>query len=651
MKQNSHYADICWQEGVPIANAFDDPYYSRDDGLAESRFVFLDGADILERAKSRERFVVAETGFGTGLNFLATWQAWQASNTKTRLIFVSAEAYPMSVPDMEKAHAHFPELADLSRDLREAMPPPSNGFHIRHFNGGNVTLLLMYGTADNVYARLNAQVDAWYLDGFAPARNPSMWTDKLFGEIARLSSAGATLATFTAAGFVRRGLTDVGFDMKKTVGFGRKRERLVGTYGKPTSPAHASGNSELPAWSRPVGCTADRVAIVGGGIAAASLASAFRLRGVTPTVVRSPKTLPASSLPAAILAPRFMLDDAPERGFFSSAFAQAVSLDAYKSAMSPAKGVVLKGQKPEDFDRFDRIVEFYGWPADWMHRSADGIVLPRGATVNAQKLIETLFADVPILDSKVAAIVPAKDGWQLRDESDQNILEADCVVVAAGLEASALLSSPALGHQTGTDLQPVLRPVAGQIEVVKSSGLADLPPETLSYGGYVSAETDDGDGHAIRTIGTTFTPQPYDSHAELKPRPTAREKILEDFFAATGGEIKEQESIRSWAGWRATVSDHLPYAGPVPDWGDLVEACAPLAKDASLPLNKTPGFHDGLYCLTGLGSKGFQYGPLLGDYLAAMILSEPSPVPTDMIPKLHPARAAVRSVVRGPTKG
>lgn len=651
MKQISRYADICWQEGVPVANAFDDPYYSRDDGLAESRFVFLEGASILERANAAQRFVVAETGFGTGLNFLATWQAWRASNTNARLIFVSAEAYPMSTPDMEKAHAHFPELADLSRSLRDAMPPPSNGFHIRHFDGGNVSLLLMYGAADNAYANLNAQVDAWYLDGFAPARNPSMWTDKLFREIARLSSVGTTLATFTAAGFVRRGLADVGFDMKKTAGFGRKRERLVGTYKRPEQPAIASGSRELPEWSKPLACPADRVAIVGGGIAAASLASAFRLRGVTPTVVRSPTIQPASSLPAAILAPRFMLDDTPERDFFSSAFAQVVSLDAYRSAMSPVKGIVLKGKKPEDFERFERIIEFYGWPKDWMDHSAEGLVLPRGATVTSQKVLEALFADVPIINTQVAAIVPTGESWQLRDESNQNILEAECVVVATGMEASKLLSSPALGHETGTDPQPMLRPVIGQIEIAPSSNLTGLPPETLSYGGYVSAETDSGDGQAIRTIGTTFKPQSYDNQTELKPTTMAQEKILEDFFEATGGEITDPDNIRSWAGWRATVSDHLPYAGPVPDWGNLVEACAPLAKDASLTLNKTPRFHDGLYCLTGLGSKGFQYGPLLGDYLAAMILSEPSPIPADMAPRLHPGRAAVRSIVRGPAKG
>lgn len=651
MKQNSRYADICWQDGVPVANLFDDPYYSRDDGLAESRFVFLEGADIIERAKTAKRFVIAETGFGTGLNFLATWQAWRASNANTRLIFVSAEAHPMSIPDMEKAHTCFPELADLSQQLRDAMPPPSDGYHIRHFDDGTVSLLLMYGTADNAYANLNAQVDAWYLDGFAPAKNPSMWTDKLFREIARLSSTGTTLATFTAAGFVRRGLTEVGFDMKKIAGFGRKRERLVGTYSRPEHTAAVSGDCELPAWSKLGPSKTDRIVVVGGGIAAASLASAFRLRGLTPTVVRSPQIHPVSSLPAAILAPRFMLDDTPERGFFSSAFAQVVSLDAYKAAMSPAKGVVLKGNKPEDFDRFERIIEFYGWPADWMDRHADGMLLPRGATVNAQRVLEALFADTPIIDQQVAAIVPTENGWLLTDAGNESILEADCVVVATGMEASNLLSSPALGHKTGTDLQPVLRPVTGQIEVVTSSNLNDLSPETLSFGGYVSAETDDGDGQAIRTIGTTFNPQPYDNQVELKPTAAARGKILEDLFEATGGSVNEQNNIRSWAGWRATVPDHLPYAGPVPDWGDLFEACTPLAKDSSLPLKKTPRFHDGLYCLTGLGSKGFQYGPLLGDYVAAMILSEPNPIPADMIPRLHPARAAVRSIIRGTQKG
>ena len=221
---------VTWRNGVPFSADFDDLYYSAEDGQAESIFVFLEGTDAIKTAAGRDKFVIGETGFGTGLNFLTTWQAWRAEKPKARLFFISAEAIPMCAADLEQAHKAFPKLDELSEQLRAAWPPASNGFHYRSFDAGQVSLLLMFGDAETVFSQLNAKIDAWYLDGFAPAKNPTIWSEAIFKRMAQLSNPGAAIATFTAAGSVRRRLEAQEFTMRKTQGFGKKKERLIGSF-------------------------------------------------------------------------------------------------------------------------------------------------------------------------------------------------------------------------------------------------------------------------------------------------------------------------------------------------------------------------------------------------------------------------------------
>jgi len=228
------------EEGTPVSREFDDVYFSNDNGLEETRYVFLGGNRLSERFLTHERslFVVGESGFGTGLNFLTLWQAFeefcknQPQATLKRLHFISFEKFPLTAQDLHAAHAHWPELADFAQQLQQQWPLPIAGCHRILLAGGRVTLDLWFGDINELIPQLddslNNQVDAWFLDGFAPSKNPDMWTPQLFNAMAKLARPGSTLATFTCAGFVRRGLIDAGFRMTKTKGFGRKREMLVG---------------------------------------------------------------------------------------------------------------------------------------------------------------------------------------------------------------------------------------------------------------------------------------------------------------------------------------------------------------------------------------------------------------------------------------
>ena len=207
-----------WTDGVPIARAFDDPYFSFANGLEETRHVFLRGNGLPARFEAG--FHIAELGFGTGLNLLAAWDLWWKAGMEGPLRFTSFELFPMPLEDMTRAHAAFPELAGLSAELLSGMTEDG-------YEGGSLALRIVTGDARETVPAWEGQADAWFLDGFSPAKNPELWEPSLLAEVARHTSAGGTAATYSAAGAVRRALADAGFDVERVQGFGRKRHMTV----------------------------------------------------------------------------------------------------------------------------------------------------------------------------------------------------------------------------------------------------------------------------------------------------------------------------------------------------------------------------------------------------------------------------------------
>ncbi len=216
-------SDIEWRDGsVPVSKRFDDPYYSLEDGLEETRHVFLKGNDLPRRF--RDGFHIAELGFGTGLNFLTALSEWRASGAKGSLWFTSFEAYPLSMAEMDRALSAFPGLREDAADLVEACAAKKRNIDF----GGTAHLEIVHGDARQTVASWNGNADAWFLDGFSPAKNPELWEPDLLAEVARHTRPGGTMATYTAAGHVRRALEAGGFDVERRPGFGRKRHMTVG---------------------------------------------------------------------------------------------------------------------------------------------------------------------------------------------------------------------------------------------------------------------------------------------------------------------------------------------------------------------------------------------------------------------------------------
>lgn len=238
---SNHSAKIHFNDnGTPISEQFDDIYFSNTDGLKESHYVFLTHNDLPSRWQewsSNKTFHIGETGFGTGLNFLATWSAWLSSGaaeTGIKFKYTSFEKYPLSKHDLITAHNVWPELSVLTSELAQLYPDNITQDTKLVLADGKIEINIIFGDVNERIQQLQFEpehnIDAWYLDGFAPSKNPDMWTQNLFNHMARLSNPSATVATFTAAGFVRRGLIEAGFTMQKGKGFGHKREMVFGVY-------------------------------------------------------------------------------------------------------------------------------------------------------------------------------------------------------------------------------------------------------------------------------------------------------------------------------------------------------------------------------------------------------------------------------------
>jgi tRNA 5-methylaminomethyl-2-thiouridine biosynthesis bifunctional protein len=297
------------RDGTPWSPRYGDVYFSRGHGPEESTAVFLRASGLPHRWQGREGFTIAETGFGTGLNFLLTLALWRAHPGPGWLHFLSAELHPFTPGDLTRLVASLPPgLQAPGRELLARYPEPVPGFHRLVFPRERVSLTLLFGDAAACFGQCEARVDAWYLDGFAPSRNPGLWHTDLYAQIARLTPPGGTVASFTAAGHVRRGLAAAGFRIERHAGYGSKRERITGHREArgPVSDARALWSG----WAAPASAGERRAAVIGAGLAGSAAALALARRGWDVTVVDAADRAAAgaSGNPAGILMPHLSAD-------------------------------------------------------------------------------------------------------------------------------------------------------------------------------------------------------------------------------------------------------------------------------------------------------------------------------------------------------
>ncbi|GHF26570.1 hypothetical protein GCM10017044_21950 [Kordiimonas sediminis] len=632
---------------APVSPVFDDVYYSADDGIAESKFVFLDGINFPACTYGTHSFTIGETGFGTGLNFLLTWKAFlEAPDNRlgtNHLTFISIEGYPLSLEALQEAHKDFPELAEYAEELQKAWPPAAEGYHLRQFSGGRVKLLLLFGDAAKTLKTLEANIDAWFLDGFAPSKNKAMWSEDVLFHIGRTSNTGAKLATFTAAGFVRRGLEANGFEMQKAPGFGRKRERLLGV----KRLNEDQSNTRKKEWALLPKATNGIITVIGGGIAGAWIAYTLQSKGKSVQIVDEPHDHSARHLPAALIAPAFYLEDSPRATLLEMMYLYTCQHPLIKKHTTMT-GVEILANTIGKAEKFRKLVEKLKWGNAFISSNEQGdLSLPISPVVDAEGLIAGLKTDIHTIRATVDQLERHDATWQLYDKDGKHITSSDTVIIAAGAASERLLGNNC----------PEMRLRAGQVEVLQRGTAAGtsniLPEKSLSYGGYLTVSAD---GHP--TAGSTFEKLEDLRDFDRQPNEKSRRTILRDLVSALTylGRLEEDHQSdwsdilrtdHSWRGVRATTPDHLPYVGPVLNQSATTDKYQKLKQDAKATGLGAPCLQENLYVFSGFGSKGFQYAPLLAEYLAASLDGTPSPLRTDQMHLLHPGRDLIRKLSKG----
>lgn len=584
---------LAWTEdGQPRSRLFGDVYFSAEDGLAESRAVFLQGCGLPEAWAGRRRFVVGELGFGTGLNIAALLHLWRRARPPGgRLHVFTVEAYPIAAEEALRALARWPELAEAAEALTHRWPGRARGLHRLELPDFDTIIDVAVMDAVEALEGWRGSADAWFLDGFSPALNPQMWTDEVLALVAARSAPGARAATFTVAGHVRRGLSAAGFAVEKRPGFGRKRERLEARL-----PGEASD------------AAVRKIAIVGAGVAGATAARAVRALGGEPVVLEAEALgAGASGNPAALVTPRLDAGLGEPARFFAHAFRRAVQLYEEAPEAVLARSVLQLARSSRDQARFARIVASdlfepgvlatlgpeeasarLGEPAPAALLQASALV------VEPQQILAAWSGET--VRVRAAALAPSDDGWRVLDEGGAEILQADAVVVAAGLAARDLVR----------DLP--LRAVRGQASWARVMSSAPA----AAWGGYV----------APTRKGVLFgaTHDRDDEAVEVRAEDHARNLAA---VAAALPRLAERLSslpLEGRAALRATTPDRLPLAGPT----------------------EAPG----LFALTGFGSRGFAHAPLLAEHVAALALGAPSPLLSSAATLVEPSRFARRAARR-----
>ncbi|MBU6373741.1 MAG: FAD-dependent 5-carboxymethylaminomethyl-2-thiouridine(34) oxidoreductase MnmC [Alphaproteobacteria bacterium] len=618
-------SDAVWRDGALVSPRSDDIYFSRDGGLDETALVFHAGCGLPEGWSGRPRFTIVELGFGAGLNAVATWDLWARTRSPgATLHFVTTEDRLLPQADAAGALAAFPAIAVRARRLLARWPKAAYGPQRLWFEDDGFALTVLIGDAAHGLAGLRARVDAWFLDGFAPARNPDMWSEAIFARMAALSAPGARAATYSVSGAVRRGLAAAGFAVEKKPGFAGKRERLEARFVGPAPPPRFG---VLPYTEEGGSAPPRRVAVIGGGIAGAATAAAFARRGVAVRVFERADRLGAgaSGNPAGLVMPRLDRGDTPLARLFRAAHLAA--LDAYAGGLVEMD-VIERAAAPRDVAALADLAADPPLPDDFLVPAPpDGLRHRGGGLVVPADWISrwTARADLA-LETAVTTIAPVDTGgWRLDTTRGADVVDA--VIVTAG---------PALG--AFVDI-PIERR-AGQIEWAQPPATGAVAGPARVAGPYAAPFR----GGLL--FGATFDPADTDDVA-VSDAARARNladlaRLAPDYAAAIAGSV-----LISRASVRATMPDRAPIAGLAADLPAWRARFAGLAHGRDLDLARPPPALPGLFVLGGLGARGLSLAPLLAETIASDACGDPHVLDADVLNAIHPSRFALRALKRG----
>ncbi|CDF97042.1 MULTISPECIES: bifunctional tRNA (5-methylaminomethyl-2-thiouridine)(34)-methyltransferase MnmD/FAD-dependent 5-carboxymethylaminomethyl-2-thiouridine(34) oxidoreductase MnmC [unclassified Pseudomonas] len=655
-----HHAQLDWDDqGLPRSRVFDDVYFSDQSGLEETRYVFLEQNNLAERfaaLSDHGRLVIGETGFGTGLNFLCAWQLFeQCAPAGARMHFVSVEKYPLSPQDLHRALALWPSLKHQADQLLEQYVAIHQGFQRLTLAGGRVTLTLMIGDALEQLPQLDGHIDAWFLDGFAPAKNPDMWTAELFAELARLAAPGATLSTFTSTGWVRRLLNAAGFKMKRTPGIGHKWEILRGVFlGWPESEEQPAPLPAKPWYARPTPPTGERRALViGGGLAGCASAASLAARGWQVTLLERHAGLAeeASGNPQGVLYLKLSAHGTALSQMILSGFGYTRRLLEHlqRGLDWNSCGVLQLAFNHKEAERQAQLAAAF--PADLLHTleqpeaeavsgiglACGGLFYPEGGWVHPPALCrwQASGSSIKVLPHHEVLDLRRVDGqWQAWD-GERCLASAPVAILASAAEIKRFEAAAGLP----------LKRIRGQItrlpQTVRSQGLRTV----VCAEGYVAPPR-----MGEHTLGASFDFKNDDltpTAAEHAGNLQMLEEISLDLVSRLNANTLDPDRLEGRAAFRCTSPDYLPFVGPLADDQAFSETYHALSKDARQVPDSPCPWLDGLYINSGHGSRGLITAPLSGELIAAWLDNEPLPLPRSVAEACHPNRFALRALIRG----
>lgn len=582
-------ARLAFQEGIPYSEEFGDVYHSAGGGPAQARHVFLKGSGLPERWAGRERFVILETGFGAGINFLATWQAWRRDPARcARLHFVSIEKHPFSASDLAELHSRYPDLQSEAAELHASWPMLVPGAHRLELDGGKVVLTLFF--ADIKVAReLRLAADAFYLDGFAPAKNPDMWSHALMRSLSRLAAPGATAATWSVASTVRAALEATGFAVEKRAGFGGKREMLFAQHQKP---------------GRPVVSRKKNATVIGAGLAGAAMCERLCARGWDVTLYErhAGPAQEASGNHAGTFHPIVTPDDSVfarlTRAGFLNALRSWRALDGLrwdpcgvlqlardaKEEASQRKALAALALPPEyaQYVTREEATAHAGVPLP-----ADGIWFPEAGWIQPRSLVEAQLAACGArLEKKFSSAVDA-------------LPNGKTMILANSFDAQKLHPVPHLR----------LRRVRGQLTYVAESEME--PPHVVVLRGGMVLPAVDG----ICVVGATYDIDDDDA----SPRSASHVSNLTRLEAITGIAMQNRASFDGRVAFRAVAPDRVPVVGR-------------LGED--------------IYGAFAYGSRGLIWASLAAELIASELEGDPLPLEGKLVDAMDPGRFARRARLR-----
>ncbi len=666
-------ARIEWRNQTAYSTHFDDFYFSMNDAVEERNYVFIEQNNLLPRwqaLNSGDSFSVGELGFGAGINFLLSCKHWLATApANCTLHYYAAESHPLSLMDFNKVIKLWPTLRQFGDALRETYPQMVEGFHRIQLFDHRVHLCLMLGEAGKMFEALaeSSEIDyalhnknsiqSWFLDGFSPAKNPTIWRQTLLHTVAALSSEETTLSTYSAARCVADNLKNAGFSIERRDGFAKKRQlifaRANGKKSTGVRRPNASHHWHLTSSPERLHTHSNQVSIIGAGIAGCTTAATLAKRGYKVTLVDrySKPAQGASGNKQAVVYPKLSIqrDPLPLINLKAMLYAAAFYQPFWKLGLGQQCGVILLAESDNDSQVFTKLIKSFSDLPSFVqiltHHEIEKITniqtqtqralyFPTLGWLSPVGVCEALLShdNITYVQADVHQIEqePDSKAWFLIDQRNELILKSERLVIANSHDCERFEQTNFFG----------LKKLRGQVSDYPPSSASENLATVICGDGYITPAH-----NGFHSIGATYNLRVDSLELRTKDHQANIDQIKRtDSAIGQALKVVDAEKLTGRANFRCTTRDYLPIAGPVPKAKEMIESFAFLRKDARQRSSQLGSYYSNLYVNCGMGSRGLGYAPITAELIADEITHSLPAIERNLRLAMHPARFLIRDL-------